>query len=177
MAWQAYLASKLTPANAGGCSVSVFYYDDADPANAGVGLAGPGQGTAAASTDLIAITAHGLLAGDQVIFTALTGGVGLQLDTPYYVIATGLTANAFSVSTRPGGTAVDIKTNATTVTAYKLIPPTNVLYAQTFPLAVGKDINALLPDIDRAGQQMRIVQQQADSINAQIPIGTIRPVP
>lgn len=177
MAIQSYLATKLMPTESGGSLVSVWYFDDADSANTGAGLTGPGNGTAAASTDLISITAHGLKAGDQVIFTALTGGLGLQLDMAYFVLATGLTTNVFAVSTRPGGAAVDITTNATAVTAFKLTPPTNVLLAKTFPLDAGRDINALLPQIDDLGRQVRLGKQQSDAINATTPVGTIRAVP
>lgn len=53
-------------------------------------------------------TAHGLQANDIVYF-ATTGALptGLTAGTAYYVIATGLTANAFEVSTSIGGTAVN----------------------------------------------------------------------
>lgn len=177
MAIQSYLATKLVPIETGGSLVSVWYFDDADGANAGAGLTGPGNGTAAASTDLISIAAHGLKADDQVIFTALTGGLGLQLDTAYFVLAAGLTAGAFAVSTRPSGTAVDITTNATAVTAFKLTPPKSVLLAKTFPLAAGLDINTLLPQIDEIGRQVRLGKQQSDAINATTPVGTTRAVP
>jgi hypothetical protein len=66
------------------------------------------NGTAAPATDLITITAHGLVAGDRIYFTRLAGGVGLSLNTTYYVIASGLTANDFKVSLTSGGGAVDI---------------------------------------------------------------------
>jgi hypothetical protein len=134
MAWRAYISQPIGVTANGWLSAVVDYYDDADAANAGVGLSGPGNGTAAASTDLISITGHGLAAGNQVIFTALTGGAGLTLGVPYYVIATGLTANVFSVSTKPGGTAVDITSNATALTAFKVTPPVNVLWSKAWDL-------------------------------------------
>jgi len=62
------------------------------------------------ATDTIAYTAHGLNAGDVVKY--FTGGgtaaTGLTNNTTYYVIASGLTANAFKVSATDAGTAVDI---------------------------------------------------------------------
>ncbi|HET9683596.1 MAG TPA: hypothetical protein VFP15_05795, partial [Gemmatimonadaceae bacterium] len=70
-------------------------------------------GTATASTDLVNLTAHGLNAGDRIYFTRLVGGTGLALNTTYYVIASGLTANAFKVSTTSGGAAVDITVDYT----------------------------------------------------------------
>jgi hypothetical protein len=76
--------------------------------------------TATASTDLVNKTSHGLAAGDQMYFTTLTGGAGLALSTKYYVISTGLTADAFSVSATYGGAAVDITSDYSTV-AYKKV--------------------------------------------------------
>lgn len=70
-----------------------------------------------ASTSTVTITnatpavvtwaAHGLAAGDPVIFTT-TGALpaGLVADYPYHVIATGLTANTFQFSATLGGSAV-----------------------------------------------------------------------
>ena len=61
-----------------------------------------------ASPGVFSATAHGLVAGDTVIFN--TDGAlptGLTADTTYYVIATGLTADAFQVSTTLAGSAVN----------------------------------------------------------------------
>lgn len=71
--------------------------------------------TATASTNLVTKATHGLIAGDRLYFTLLTGGAGLALNTSYYVIASGLTANDFKVSLSPGGAEVDITTNYTNV--------------------------------------------------------------
>lgn len=51
--------------------------------------------------------AHGFLAGQPVIFTT-TGALptGLSAGTVYYVVPTGLTADAFSVAATPGGAPV-----------------------------------------------------------------------
>ncbi|MGH2512741.1 MAG: DNRLRE domain-containing protein, partial [Candidatus Limnocylindrales bacterium] len=76
----------------------------------------PTAGTATASTDLVNATAHGLNAGAEVWFHSLTGGVGLSTAVPYYVLASGLTANAFKVSLTPTGAAVDITTNYSALT-------------------------------------------------------------
>lgn len=56
---------------------------------------------------------HGLRAGDRVYFTGLAGGTGLEDDTDYYVIATGLTSSAFSVSATDGGAAVNFTSDIT----------------------------------------------------------------
>lgn len=52
---------------------------------------------------------HGLVADDRVFVTALGGDAlptGLALDTIYFVRATGLTADSFSLATTSGGAAV-----------------------------------------------------------------------
>ena len=68
----------------------------------------------AATSDLITRTAHGLAIGDRVRFTTTTTlPAGLSLLTDYYVIASGLTANDFKVSTTNGGSAVDITDTGT----------------------------------------------------------------
>jgi hypothetical protein len=59
--------------------------------------------TATAATDLINKATHGLVAGDRIYLTALTGGAGLLLNTSYYVLAAGLTAGAFKVGLTAGG--------------------------------------------------------------------------
>lgn len=65
--------------------------------------------TADAATDLLSTTAHGLLAGTRLRFTTTTTlPAGLSLATDYYVIASGLTADAFKVSATSGGSAVNI---------------------------------------------------------------------
>lgn len=62
------------------------------------------------ATDTIAYTAHGLNAGDAVVYNngGGTSATGLTSGTTYYVIASGLTANAFKVSATDGGSTVDI---------------------------------------------------------------------
>ena len=69
----------------------------------------PASGVTTA-TDTFAYTAHGLVAGDQVVYYHGGGSAatGLTTATDYYVIASGLTANAFKVSATSGGAAVDI---------------------------------------------------------------------
>lgn len=55
--------------------------------------------------------AHGLVAGDHVLVWATIGAglpAGLAEDTEYFVIATGLTTDVFSLSATLGGAAIDI---------------------------------------------------------------------
>ena len=69
--------------------------------------------TASAATDLITSPAHGFVVDDAVQFTVLVGGAGLDINTLYYVIASGFTVDTFKVSLTLGGAAVDITTDAT----------------------------------------------------------------
>jgi hypothetical protein len=69
-----------------------------------------------ANTDdtLTTTSAHGLVAGDTVVFeTDGTIPTGITADQTYYVIASGLTTTVFKVSTTLGGSTIDI-TNAQT---------------------------------------------------------------
>lgn len=61
-----------------------------------------------ASSGVFTLTAHGFSIGTPLYFTT-TGALptGLSSGTTYYVIAAGLTANAFEVSTKLYGTAVN----------------------------------------------------------------------
>jgi hypothetical protein len=69
--------------------------------------------TAVAATDIFTSAAHGFVLGDSVVFSTLTGGAGITPGTVYYVIATNLAANTFSVSATPGGTILDVTTDLT----------------------------------------------------------------
>jgi len=64
-----------------------------------------------ATTNLITAAGHNLSKDQQITFGTTAGG--LTQGTTYYVISTGLTANAFSVSTTLGGTAVVLTTTTT----------------------------------------------------------------
>lgn len=77
-------------------------------------VAGAGTtGAAAASTDIITATAHGLAVGDTVRFNSVGTATPLSTATVYYVIATNFAANTYSVSTVKGGTIVDITVDGT----------------------------------------------------------------
>ena len=57
---------------------------------------------------------HGLIADDKVVFTGGTEiPCGLTLNTVYYVIATGLTATEFKVSSTSGGSSIAVTGTAT----------------------------------------------------------------
>lgn len=86
------------------------------------------SGTATAATDLVNVTGHGLVNGQRVRFYSLTGGAGLALATPYYVISA--TQDTFQVSTTFGGAAVNITTNYSAVTVFQEGPVLPVALAQ-----------------------------------------------
>lgn len=74
-----------------------------------------------AAPGVVSKTAHGLVAGNAVKLT--TSGAlptGLVAGTVYYVIAAGLTANAFELALTPGGAAINTTgTQSGTHTAWK----------------------------------------------------------
>jgi hypothetical protein len=51
----------------------------------------------------------------------LTGGAGINPGTVYYVIATNLAANTFSVSATLGGTALDVTTDLSAGTVTQIL--------------------------------------------------------
>jgi hypothetical protein len=174
---QAYLANPIIPDGMAGSRVTVWWYEDTDAANASAGLGPQGSGTATESTNLINIANHGLVAGNMIVFTSKTGGAGLLLFTPYFVVGTP-TTNAFQVSRTPGGTVVDFTSNATALTARKVTPPGGQpLHQHAFTLPRGGSINDLLPEIDAMGVKVREAYEQAAALNAQAHIGTTRAVP
>jgi hypothetical protein len=65
----------------------------------------------AVTANTIYSEAHGLVAGNSVLFWDTHNAglpAGISEDTEYFVIATGLTADAFQVSATLGGAAIDI---------------------------------------------------------------------
>lgn len=81
---------------------------------------------------------HGFATDDRVVFEAvegLTTPAGLTLGTLYFVLATGLTTDAFRVSTSSGGSAVDI--TASGVGLVRKVTPKAVNSGDTFRIATG----------------------------------------
>jgi hypothetical protein len=70
-------------------------------------------GTAAAATDLITLTAHGLVNGDTVTFSSVGAATPLLVGVAYYVVSS--SANTFSVAAKKGGTAVNITVDGTVI--------------------------------------------------------------
>jgi hypothetical protein len=85
------------------------------------------RGAATVTTgDTFTSVGHGLAADDRVFVTAVGGDAlptGLAVDTLYFVRATGLTADAFTLSTTSGGAAVDV-TAAGEVSWFETVPQT-----------------------------------------------------
>lgn len=75
-------------------------------------------GTAALNNDITS-AGHGLVVGDRVFFTSLTGGAGLTTFTGYYVKV--VTATKFQVSATLGGAAVDITNDYSALTWSKMV--------------------------------------------------------
>lgn len=67
--------------------------------------------TGAAATDLLTAVAHGLVDGNAVQISDLSGCAPLANGTTYYVAAAA--ADTFKVSASPGGVAIDITTDGT----------------------------------------------------------------
>jgi hypothetical protein len=82
---------------------------------AGLGSTLRGFAGVTASTDTFASIAHGLTTDDRVFFWTAFGEsslpAGLSASTVYFVRATGLTADAFTIATTSGGAAVDVTAN------------------------------------------------------------------
>jgi hypothetical protein len=96
----------ITTASSGGTPKGIFLLDSDAPV----------IGTVDESTDLIAAPGHGLSADQRVFF--LKSPVGTAPDvfaenTAYYVLADGLTTDAFKLSTSSGGSAVNPTTSGT----------------------------------------------------------------
>ena len=96
-----------------------------------------------ATSDTFTSVAHGLTTDDRVWFTTVSGDAlptGLSATTLYYVRATGLTADTFTVATTSGGAAVDV-TAAGECAFWKTVPNT---FASAGNLTIAT--NALLLD-------------------------------
>jgi hypothetical protein len=83
------------------------------------------RGAATVTTgDTFTSVGHGLATDDRVFFSTVAGDAlpaGLSATTLYFVRATGLTADAFTVATTSGGAAVDV-TAAGEAAWYKTVP-------------------------------------------------------
>ena len=83
------------------------------------------------ATDVFGCVGHGLVAGDIMQFIASVLPTGLAANTPYYVIASGLTPDAFKVSASSGGGSINMTSDGTSVV---------VIANQSHPWFVGEDL-------------------------------------
>ena len=67
-------------------------------------------------------TAHGLVAGQPVVFSGGTPPTGITAGNVYYVLASGLTADGFQISATDGGSAI-VATGAASGTVTADAPP------------------------------------------------------
>lgn len=70
-----------------------------------------GVATVDSSTETFLSNGHGLATDSRIFFAGVAGEslpAGLSASTLYFVRATGLTANAFTIATTSGGAAVDV---------------------------------------------------------------------
>jgi len=105
--WQTPAAGGTT----GGSTDAAFYENDATITTSyTIGQASliSGATVTIATPGVVTLTGHGFIAESQVFFET-TGALptGLLVDTGYWVIATGLTANAFQLSLTQGGAAIN----------------------------------------------------------------------
>lgn len=75
--------------------------------------------TGVATTDLLTKVGHGLTNGDLVVLRALTGGAGLVVERPYYIV--GVSGNDFQLSSLSGGSAFNFTTDISSVSVIKLV--------------------------------------------------------
>lgn len=86
----------------------------------------------------IQTNAHGLAADDRVVFETiegLTAPTGITLGTLYFVLAAGLTTDAFNVSTTSGGAELDITAVGSAI--WRKVTPKVVNAGDTFQIAAG----------------------------------------
>lgn len=104
---------------------------DSDPAKAPTGTN---------SDDTFTLTAHGYSNGNLIVIDSKTGGTGLRLGYPYFVV--GAAANTFQLSETSGGSAVDLGSDVTASSMRRLVElsggsPAYARKAVTWAAAVG----------------------------------------
>ena len=103
------------------------------------------------SGDLVGKTAHGLVAGDVVEFPTVVTTTGISANTEYYVIASGLTADAFKVSATSGGSALTLTTDGTGTAVKKSANSADAVEALlTAAYALGDDATSVKQVTDYA---------------------------
>lgn len=118
-----------------------------------------------ASPAVITFASHSFVVNQPVRFTT-TGALptGLTVNTPYYVIATGLTANTFQVSTTQGGAAV--VTTGTQSGVHSVGKLKNALVTKELKIASGKSVT--IP----SGSSLVVVGAGGKTENADLYVNT-----
>lgn len=99
------------------------------------GGAAVGTATIESDTEVWTITGHGLAVGDEIVLGTITGGaVGVVVSDQIYYVATAPDANTFTVSARPGGSAIAFSTDGGAV-VYQATPLTEALVLDLLQLA------------------------------------------
>lgn len=96
------------------------------------------------ATDDVQSVAHGLVLDNRVIFEVIEGltiPAGLTAGTIYWIITTGLTTDAFRVSTTQGGGAANITAAGSAI--WRLVGNKTVNSGDTFRIATG-DLDVFL---------------------------------
>jgi hypothetical protein len=108
--------------------------------------------------DLVGKVAHGLVAGDIVEFDTIVTTTGISINTEYYVIASGLTADAFKVSATKGGAALTLTTNGTGTAVKKAGLSVDAVQAVlTSAQAIGEDSRTVKEVTDYAEQILAVL--------------------
>ncbi len=112
----------------------------------------------ATTNNLFSKTAHGLVANQIVVFTALDSATGFSLVTLYYVIAANLTANAFNVSATRGGASITVTGNSAG-TGIALTPYSQLLATAEQGDLATDGISLYYTNQDTSRQELPLIQQ------------------
>lgn len=137
------------PINAGQTIQAVGIWDASTVGNSQgyfqIGSTLRGAATVTASTDVFASFAHGLTTDDRVFVTSIAGEsipTGAATATLYYVLASGLTTDAFKLSATSGGSSLAITTDGE-VAWFKTVPQTFAISGNlVLPVTTGLVIDA-----------------------------------
>jgi hypothetical protein len=142
-------AGLSTPSGFLDCDGTIFDMDTyGDLADVLRGYYGVGTGvtvTGDAGTDTLTATAHGLTAGNRLVFKNVGGGLpgGIAANTVYFVVNP--TTNTFQLSLTSGGAAIDITSAGTGVHSYYNSVRTPDLRS-SFPLGMGQRVRTFTFD-------------------------------
>lgn len=84
--------------------------------------------TGVAATDVISLAGHPFVNGDQVQFTAISGGTGLAINTVYFVVAS-VAGVSFQLSLTTGGAAINFTTDIVSGTMIRSFGITGALFS------------------------------------------------